>query len=253
MSAAGRAIGVLVVFALTTARTWGQAGPPLITDDPGTPPKGEWEINIAFTFEQTIEARAIEAPLLDVNYGFGEHLQLKYEGALLVIDERDAGPRGTLSNSLVGAKWRFLDEAKSGVSMSVYPQIEFNNPGLNSSRHGLVEDGTQVLIPVEVARGFGPWEIGAEVGYTFIQYVDDEWKWGIAVGYEVREGFQLVGEITGVADADFQRNDPIINLGFRKKVSENLSVLFAAGRSLRSSLEEDEPKLLVYSALSITF
>src|SRR5215213_6069594 len=93
---------VLAVSAFVTGSARGQAGPPLITDDPGTPGDGRWEINLALTIEQTRAERALELPLLDINYGLGDHIQLKYEGALLVVDEQDAGPRGTLSNSLVG-------------------------------------------------------------------------------------------------------------------------------------------------------
>src|SRR5215204_3086792 len=101
---------VIFVVALLGAagRVLGQAGPPLITDDPGTPGDGNWEINFALTVEQSREERAFEAPLLDINYGLGDHIQLKFEAAYLVLDERDAGPVGGLANSLVGVKWRFL-------------------------------------------------------------------------------------------------------------------------------------------------
>src|SRR5215213_2145620 len=191
------AVAVLGYFS-SAARA--QAGPPLITDDPGTPGDGNWEINVAFTFEQTPAARAMELPLLDVNYGLGDHLQLKYEGAFLLIDEKGAGPRGTFSNSLVGVKWRFLDEDRHGIAMSMYPQVEFNNPGLNASRHGLVDDGTQVLIPFQIARSFGSFEVGVEAGYNFIQYSDDEWKYGVAVGYALSERLELLGEVAGVVD-----------------------------------------------------
>ena len=244
---------LLVVLGPLASLAFAQGGPPLITDDPGTPGNGNWEINTAFTFERTPGATAMEAPLLDINYGLGDHMQLKYEGAFLILDEKDAGPRGTLSNSLVGVKWRFLDQDKHGVAVSTYPQVEFNNPGLNASRHGLVDDGTQVLIPFEIARSFGPWEVGAEVGYNVIQYDDDEWKYGVAVGYAVNQRLQLLGEIAGVVDADFHRNDPILNLGLRYELNDHLTLLFAVGRSLRSSLTEDEPSLLVYSGLSFTF
>jgi len=228
-------------------------GPPLITDDPGTPGNGRWEINLAVTIDQTRVERALEVPLLDINYGLGDHIQLKYEGALLVVDEQDAGPRGTPSNSLVGVKWRFLDEDSHGISMSIYPQVEFNNPGLDAARHGLVDDGTQVLIPFQIARSFGSFEVGVEAGYNFIQYSDDEWKYGVAVGYALSERLELLGEVAGVVDQDFHRPNPILNLGTRYQFNENLTLLFSIGRSLRSSVNDDEPSLVSYVGLSFAF
>src|SRR6476646_807261 len=72
----------LVCIALLLARTaqvCAQGGPPLLTDDPGTPGNRNWEINIASTHFRSPGEREIEAPLLDINYGLGDRIQLKYE------------------------------------------------------------------------------------------------------------------------------------------------------------------------------
>ena len=58
-----------------------QGGPPMLTDDPGTPGDGHWEINTAVTTEQRPGERSSEPPLLDLNYGIGDRIQLKYEAA----------------------------------------------------------------------------------------------------------------------------------------------------------------------------
>ena len=55
------------------------AGPPLVTDDPGTPGPDDWEINVVFTSESSVAEKRVELPLLDINYGWGERIQLKYE------------------------------------------------------------------------------------------------------------------------------------------------------------------------------
>jgi hypothetical protein len=46
-----------------------QGGPPLLTDDPGTPGNRKWEINIANTQFFSPGENEIETPLLDINYG----------------------------------------------------------------------------------------------------------------------------------------------------------------------------------------
>jgi hypothetical protein len=56
-----------------------QGGPPMITDDPGTPGDGHWEINLAASARHSATTSEGEVPLLDVNYGLGERIQLKYE------------------------------------------------------------------------------------------------------------------------------------------------------------------------------
>ncbi len=58
----------LVLLPALTTQSWAQGGPPLITDDPGTPGHGHWEINLAVTAEKRGGARSYESPLLDINF-----------------------------------------------------------------------------------------------------------------------------------------------------------------------------------------
>jgi hypothetical protein len=68
-------LGIVVLLLTAFAgRAYGQGGPPLITDDPGTPGDGKWEVNAAFTHERAGRERVYEAPLLDVNCGLGDHI-----------------------------------------------------------------------------------------------------------------------------------------------------------------------------------
>ena len=69
----------------------GQGGAPMITDDPGTPGDGNWEFNIASTREHAESTTAHEAPLLDINYGLGDRVQLTFEVPWIVIHESGAG------------------------------------------------------------------------------------------------------------------------------------------------------------------
>src|SRR5207244_4178488 len=140
--------GAALALASSAGRALAQGGPPLITDDPGTPGSGKWEIQFSFAHERTEHERSYDAPLLDVNYGWGERIQLKCEVAYLTIDTDDERAHSGLGNSLAGLKLRFLDEDRAGFAMSFYPQVEFNNP-TKSVRRGLVESGTNVLLPVE--------------------------------------------------------------------------------------------------------
>lgn len=227
-----------------------QGGPPLLTDDPGTPGDGVWEVNVALTVEKLSDATLWEAPLLDGNYGVGEHVQLKVEFPWLVLDEEGRSARSGLGNTTIGVKWRFLDEEKSGLSVSTYPQVEFNNP-TSSDRRGLVETGTELFLPLEVQKDLGPFEVNAEVGFATREGGEDEWVWGIAFGREIAEGLELLAELHGGSDPRLHHGEVVYNVGFRWYFAERMTLLFSAGRRLLP--DPDEPALIGYLGIQLMF
>src|ERR1043166_9252312 len=52
--------------------------PPLDVDDTGTPGCNAWEVNIV-TSGEFGKSMSLETPLLDINYGVGDNIQLKWE------------------------------------------------------------------------------------------------------------------------------------------------------------------------------
>src|SRR5262249_12495859 len=97
---------VLLLFGFARAAS-AQAGPPFIGDDPGTPGDGNWEINVATYAERHPDERIWNAPILDMNYGWGPRIQLKYQVPYLVAGTNDGPTRTGLGKSLAGVKWRF--------------------------------------------------------------------------------------------------------------------------------------------------
>jgi len=68
-------------------RAAADAGPPFITNDPGTPGNGHWEINIA-AMQTTVPDESVwQLPQLDVNYGLGERIQLTFEVPYVVVNQ----------------------------------------------------------------------------------------------------------------------------------------------------------------------
>src|SRR5438105_14081064 len=84
---------LLFVFAVCVAalprQAVAQGGPPLVTDDPETPGNGHWEINLAATGAHTSGQWDIAAPDVDINYGWGEHVQMKLDVPWLFVHETD--------------------------------------------------------------------------------------------------------------------------------------------------------------------
>jgi len=139
----------LLVFVSRFA--FAQGGPPMITDDPGTPGNGKWENNLAISFSHVPNEWSIDAPAIDLNYGWGDHIQLTLQGGPALLKRSEHGLIGGVGGTEAAVKWRFLDEEKSGVDVSMFPRIIFNV--LHSSvRRGLAEDGTRFQIPFQAAK-----------------------------------------------------------------------------------------------------
>jgi hypothetical protein len=228
-----------------------QGGPPLLTDDPGTPGDGNVEINVAFTLEKFRHETLYEVPLFDFNFGVGERIQLKIELPWLLKYE-NAGPDASgLGNVLLGLKYRFLDHDTSEVDVSIYPQAELRTTA-HSRRTGLVGEGLSVLLPIQAAREFGPIGINVELGYLLVEEEEDALVWGAALGHDVLEGLELLGEIHGETATGFDHGALVWNIGARIKLSDLNTLLLSAGRGIRGEPRE-EPSLLVYAGLQFNF
>jgi Putative MetA-pathway of phenol degradation len=225
------------------------AGPPLLTDDTGTPGDKQWEVNIAFTLDKRHTEATYEAPILDFNYGVGDNIQFKYEVPLVVRHEQGAGTNGGVGNSVLGVKWRFLDQEREGINMSVYPQFEVNPPTSSADR-GLVDEGTNLLLPVQVTKKFGPVWVNGEFGYTLRQHFKDEWLYGLSSGYEIREKLSIMGEIHGGTTKEFKQHDVVFNIGTQWDFTKRYGLLASAGRSFRSGTS-GEPNLLMFLGLQM--
>jgi len=223
----------------------------LLTDDPGTPGDGNWEINIAITFEKRRTEKSYETPILDINYGLGERIQLKYEVPWLVLDERGQRTKNGLGTSKFGVKWRFFDQKRQGIDMSIYPQFEFNNSDSSADR-GLVDKGSEFILPIQLQKSIGSISLNPEFGYVFREYNDNEWIYGLALGYEASSSLELLAEISGTTLQDFQDDELVFNLGARCELSETYSLLIAAGRSFRSAAS-GEPEFLLYAGIQLNF
>lgn len=220
-----------------------QGGPPFLTDDPGTPGDGHWEINVAWTHEHRAGETADELPLLDINYGVGDRLQLKYEVPYIVLHETGADHEQGLGNSEAGVKWRFYDGGESGLTASTYPQVEFRNPGSHSAAHRLVADETTFVLPLEIQREGGGWGVNVEVGAVLPGKSDHGWTYGIVVGRELSDRFEAGAELHGEGAGSFERTELAAVVGVRCKLNEHFALLAAAGRELHNHFEARATRL----------
>jgi hypothetical protein len=237
---------VLLMTAALILIPSGRAGPPLEFDDPDTPGAGNWEINLASTMEKRADQWEFK-PQLDLNYGWGERVQLKLKPRLVLLDAPDEGSRAGAGNIQFGVKWRFLDEDKHGFAMSIYPQVDFNPPGRSIAR-GLVDDGQDLFLPFQLARTFGRTRLYADAGYNWREGRKDEWIAGVAAEFRLADRFTVMGELRDIAEADFNEHELFFNTGFKWKLHEHWTLLAAAGRTIH---EPDAERSAVFSYLGI--
>ena len=212
--------------------SFGQGGPPMLTDDPYTPGSGNWEINAAYQEERTPQEWFRSFPHVDFNYGLGERIQLKYEtGWVFVNAPPTASVKSGPDDSLFGVKWRFLDQERSGVAMSVYPQLQLEN-STGSAARGIAEPGPNLFLPVEVAHDFGKTQLVGEIGYQYFRTQQNEWVVGVLGALQASETLELLAELRSFSERPFDRGDVLVNFGLRHELGPRFKLLASAGTSV---------------------
>jgi hypothetical protein len=241
---------LLTCLAALSTSLQAQGGPPMITDDTETIPKGHFEINTAFTVERGEDGRLIETPLVDFNYGLSRNMQLKVEIPWLVLHNNGQPALHGLGNTNIGVRWRFRDEKEhQRVALSIYPALEFNNP-TSSVRRGLVDKGPEFLLPLEWQTEVGKFGLNGDVGYRFKRGAD-EVIYGVVLGRELGNSLELLGEIHGEGPRESLGDSEVVyNLGTRVRLTSHVTFLFSAGKSFR---RHHDPLFINYTGFQITF
>jgi hypothetical protein len=237
-----RRLFLAVIFVFISRFAFAQGGPPMITDDPGTPGNGKWENNLAIAFSHVPNEWSIDAPAIDLNYGWGDHIQLTLQGGPALLKRSGHGLVGGIGGTEAAVKWRFLDEEKSGFDVSMFPRIIFNV--LHSSvRRGLAEDGTRFQVPFQAAKKLGPIDLDAEFGPLISSVGPGELFYGVVAGTEVTKTTSIMAEVHATSRTNFTRDVVTLNFGWRHKLNDHAIWLASVGHDVHSG--DDEPLALI--------
>jgi hypothetical protein len=264
-----------------------QGGPPFLTDDPATPGNRHWEINFGWNGDRNPALGCYEVPNIDINYGLGDRIQLKYEVPLVLIEVQPQPAKlstpaqpghllGGLGNSMLGLKWRFLEHRPGGgwfrrgssgssrpeedleepsLSISTYPQLSFNNP-THSAARDIVEPGTSFFLPVEISGRIGAIRLNGEVGYSFGNHeLAQSWSRGLLIGREFNRGTEAYLELYDWQTANRMDDLPkerktTLGIGGRQTLNRHktLLLLLMGGRSFQKvSAENSQPSWIAYA------
>jgi hypothetical protein len=215
--------------------------PPLDVDDPNTPGCNGWEVNIV-TIGELGKAMSFETPLLDINYGIGDNIQLKVE-APFQFTRSEGATRSGVGAAEVGIKHRFFEDESRGMTIAVYPQLEFGIPGTAAADEGSPTIKLPVLLSTKVGEtGKGDVMITANLAYNMSTSADgrDHISAAFGIGFPLTSSIAMMIEGTtqqslgnnmaGVRDSVYKAN-----AGFLGKINSHLLWFGAVGESYSAS------------------
>ena len=235
-------VGLFVACASTLSHV-ALAGPPLMTDDPGTPGPNAWEINLAGDLEYGPSQESVEGPLLDVGYGIGRRWELGVAAAWVWSGALGDTPSGSMGSAELSAKWRFLGEADRGFALSFSPQFDFNPQDVEE--YGLLHRGTALELPFQVGWSTEKFQVIGDAGYVIaIQNTDVVWAGAAGIG-EIKEALDLMAEVHVEVPGDASSVEVVANAGFTYEFNETFALLASAG----SAAWTGGPDFLAYAGL----
>jgi hypothetical protein len=217
-------------------------GPPMLTDDPGTVELHGLEINLSVN--PHIQDRSDwEAPLIDVNYGLLEGVQLKVEWPLVFAETEGGRVVGRAGDPSVGMKWRLLDEERSFFSVSIYPAVSL------PVRAG---DPAEVKLPVELERSIGMFVVGEEMGFLYQSPHGESLLNGTLLGASPVDKLQIMMEFYLQKDLHAgNTTEGYVNIGMRYDLSPSLGVMTSAGTECITPEEEDRERFFSFLGVQL--
>jgi hypothetical protein len=240
-----------------------QGGPPFITDDPAPPGDHQWEINFGWIANHNPGQSYYEIPDVDMNYGWGNRIQLKWEQPLAAGTNTNNSTGVGLGESLLGVKFRAWQHYIPGkektdnninFSIGTYPQVSLNTPA-GSAQRGIVEPGPQYYLPMEITTQLGWLALDGEVGRWIGNANEpDQWGRGLIVGHSFSDRFEAYTELYDLQAINRMGNQPkqrslTLDFGGRQSLDKenHIRLLFMGGRAMQSVTRTNgEPNWIAY-------
>ena len=262
------AILLLTLAVARAASASAQGGPPFITDDPAPPGNHHWEINFGWIADHNPGQSYYEIPDVDMNYGWGNRIQLKWEQPLAAGTNANNSTGVGLGESLVGIKFRAFQHYIAGkektddninFSVGTYPQVSLNTPA-GSAQRGIVEPGPQYYLPLEATTQVGWLALDGEVGrWIGNRNMPDQWGRGLIAGHVFSERLELYGELYDLQAINVIGGQPkqrsfTLDMGGRRTLDRagHLRLLFMGGRAIQTVTRTNgEPSWIAYIGVQL--
>jgi hypothetical protein len=163
--AAARLCVGLAASALMLVAGSAEAGVPFVTDDPGTPEAGHYEMNIATQYTHRRGEDSGVLPSLELNYGATDNLELHFLAGLAFDRQSPSGARFGSGDVELGVKYRFIEAEVAGWRPDVAFAPALDLPA-GDRRRALGSGHAHAFLPLIIGRSFEPWSAFGEVGYA---------------------------------------------------------------------------------------
>lgn len=224
------AVFACLLVVLFAESVFAQSSPPLISNDPGTPGPGNWEINIFTAFERSDVNDEWQVPQFDINFGVGDRTQLTVSIPFVISHETGATVRRAFDGIEMGVKYRFWDSfGTTGPSFSFFPKVNFSFEN---------EKDVEVSLPVQWHQEWSKFGLTAEFGHIWVNGKSEGWEGGVGAALMLDPVDFLLEWHTGVREAPFDLRQPMVNVGFTWEWSEAVSLFGSFGKSLQNHEEE---------------
>lgn len=242
-------IRTALVSMVLGAQLFCAGGPPMMTDGTGTPGNGNWELNLGFKSEHVKGSTRYEAPIVDLNYGLGDRIQLKVESAYVYLNEEESNNHG-IGNAKAGVKWRFYEDDTHDFALSTYPQYTFAPVHKNIDK-ALADVEESWFFPLEISKNFDTINITAEVGYLAGLHECDWIKSGVVLGFSPNDSLELLAEVYRNAQSNGEKESIFLNAGFTYTFTPQINGLFSLGKEVQSPSSTQEE--LFFLGLQLLF
>ena len=212
--------------------------PPLITDDPDTPDRGEFELNFLSTLSLHEGGHSFEH-LVDANYGVTGNIQLTVEMPYVSLHENGATTASGFGNAQVGAKLRFRESGPFAIS--VYPQVAF---GQSEDAHavvdGIAQSKNEYSLPFQVSYQDERtrFKVIGDLGNAWDSTGDRSWLGGLGLGVPVSKNVSLMGDLWVEGIALHQVGRSTLTLAEKYEFNDRLFGFVSVGRTLSHPVDE---------------
>lgn len=218
--------------------------PPLETDDPAVPDNGEYEINLTTHADLSKSAQRLDLLFVDANYGIAPKIaghelptQVKFEFPVGATRESGRPLAVGVGAAKFGLKLNFYNDEHRGLSIAVYPQLEFAAAGIDSVKKGLAEPGQTFILPILVARETKYFTLVANSGVNIPIHDPDRettGTFGVGFGRALRRTYAAMVEIRTESTFDLNRDRLVTLNGGVMHSIKNVIVSAQLGHSLFS-------------------
>jgi hypothetical protein len=224
------------------------AGPPYITDDPGTPERGVFEFRIGAAYEAAKGDDALAAPEAELAYGLTDRIELSVGAAFehaLAAGGSDASGFGDVA---LQAKIRLIDQA-SGAPFSLTTAPSITAPTGREGK-GFSDGEWGGRLPIILGFEAEAWSVSAEAGWSKVfdgsgragEVVDT----GFLVQRQISERLNIGAEIHGDHErAPGGRSAWITTIGLIYDLTDSIALMGNVGAGLDKDAPDATGRLLL--------